>query len=212
MRKFHRGLASFLILLAAAGATRAASELPSSVSGLRLQGVSTRAVRVAVRDASGRLRSEALPAIAVLRSTPWSPADPVRDGAREFEVLLTVASLLRQHALAGVVTVGNRNGRVLPEAEQALRRTSLMGVPVVKVAPNGQAPVDPENVFIEAGSLSEAEARQLLADCLLRFGNLPPCADASRPTESELAAIQDQIARYQTVFSAAEPGSLASVR
>lgn len=207
MRTFRPILLRLLPLLAVAGS--AAAGLPETVPGLEFSGTATRAVAVAVRDARGAARSDVRPAIAVLRPSPWSPADPVRDGAREFEVFLTLASLLRSNPLAGVVGIGNRNGRLMPETEEALRRSALMGVPVVKVADRGEADEEPENLFVEAGPLSARDAGDRLAECILKFGTLPPCRDATHPTADELAAIERQVARYQLAFRAAGRGSLA---
>lgn len=192
------------LLLMLGGAITHGAELPATVRGIVLTGSKTHSVSVRVRDAKGQPRIEAEPAIAVIHNSRWNPADPVRDGAREFEIYLTAASLLRDHNLAGIVGVGNKLGRLMPDAEQALKRSALMGIPVAKVAANGFVEVDADNLLIEAGSLSETDTTRLLSQCILCFGALPPCSDPSKPTTSELAAIHVQLNRYQAAFSAAE--------
>jgi hypothetical protein len=100
----------------------------------------------------------------------------------------------------------------MPDAEQALKRSALMGIPVVKVAANGFVEVDTDNFLIEAGSLSEADASRLLSQCILRYGALPPCSDPANPKATELAAIHEHLIRFQTAFSAAEKGAQVTYR
>lgn len=198
------------LLLIVGSATGFAAELPATVRGIALAGTKTRSVDVTVRDENGRPQAGAEPAVAIIRHSRWSPSDPVRDGAREFEIYLTTASLVRDHRLAGIVGVGNKLGRLTPDAEQALKRSVLMGLPVAKVAASGSVEVDAENLLIEAGSLSEVDASRLLSQCILRYGTLPPCADPANPTADELAAIHEQLIRFQTAFSAAEKATLVA--
>lgn len=195
------------------GSMMGADELPRTVAGLSLVGTRTRAVAVAVRNREGALLAEAEPAIAVLRTSPLSPNDPVRDGAREFEVLLTVGSLLRHHALSGVVGIGNRRGLLMPDTEQALNRSALMGIPVVKVAQlGGYADAFADNFLIEAGAHTEESAKELLAECILRFGALPPAANPANPTEAELTAIRTKLTQYQNAFNVARTPVLVALR
>ena len=193
-------LAVATALLAFSGVLCAERALPATVPGLCRNGLNTRVVKVEIEDAHGRLRPDAAPGIALVRSTRWSPNDAERDGASEFEILLSVARLLESHPLAGVIGVGNRNGAFLPAAERALERAASMGLPVVKLAAQGSLPVNPDNLFIEAGSLSSDEARSVLAECLVTLGALPPAADILRPTAKELAAIRAKLTRYQLAF------------
>ena len=202
----------FALLLTIGSASGFAAELPATVRGIALSGTKTRSVAVTVRDEKGQPRVEAEPEVAIIRHSRWSPSDPVRDGAREFEIYLTTATLIRDHHLAGIVGVGNKLGRLTPDAEQALKRSVLMGIPVAKVASGGFVEVDTDNFLIEAGSLSEADASRLLSQCILRFGTLPPCSDPAKPTANELAAIHEQLVRFQTAFSAAEKATQVASR
>lgn len=173
---------------------------PSHVQGLHRAGLGAKQVRVSVRDSLGRVRPEMQPGIAVIKNARWSPNDAERDGASEFEVLLSAARLLDQHALPGLVGIGNQHGAFLPAAELALSRVAVMGLPVVKVSAAGSVAANDENLFIEAGSLSTDDAKSLLAECLLSLGALPPARNVLAPTAEELAAIRRQVERYQARF------------
>lgn len=188
----------------------AAPSLPLEVPGLARSGLGTKRVVVAVRDTAGRVNVQAQPGITVLKSARWSPNDAEREGASEFEVLLSVARLLEKHPLPGLIGIGNQNGAFLPAAEQALTRAATMGVPVVKLSASGTLASNPENLFIEAGSLSPDEAKVLLAECLLVLGTLPPARNILAPTEAELQAIRHHLARYQAFFDRQAPVLVAS--
>jgi hypothetical protein len=53
---------------------------------------------------------------------------------------------------------------------------------------------------IGGANLTATKARLLLMACLLRFGALPPAADADHPTAAEIAATEAALAQYQAVF------------
>lgn len=174
--------------------------LPRSVSALACAGSTTHAVTLQLKDRKGAWLDAAAPSIARLEGVAWSPHDPARDGAGEFEVLISTARLLKDNALAGFVTVGNSNGSLLPNTENALRRAVHMGVPVVRLARDGRVEANQADLFVAAGGLKPADAERILANCLLRFGALPPAANPARPTSAETAAIRAHLARYQEVF------------
>jgi hypothetical protein len=138
--------------------------------------------------------------IAVLHSTTHGPGDALRDGAGEFVILLRVAQVQRTSRAAGIVSVGDRNG-TLQGGERALRQAALSGVTVVKLAPAGEVAPSPDDLFLDAGHLTEQEASRLLARCLERFGAPPAAAHTERPTGSELAAIQAHLQRLRDLFS-----------
>ena len=181
----------------------AAEDLSVKVNGLVFSGTRTKLVALDVRDQRGQLNRDLQPGIAILEAGTWSPGDPARDGARSFKVLLTVAKLIRNNRLAGVIGIANRNGLLPPEAKQALTRSVLMGVPVVTVASQNPVRHDHDQLFIEAGDLSEVEARALLSQCMLRYGNFQPSADPAHPSETELTALRQQVRQYQESFNAA---------
>jgi len=180
-----------------------AKDLSVTVNGLVLAGTHTKSVALTVCDRQGQPNPAIQPGIAVLRGDTYSPTDPVREGAREFKVLLTVAKLIRESPLSGVIGITSRNGLLLPESAQALNRSVLMGVPVVTVSVAGRVNPDASNLFVEAGRLNEADARAVLAQCMLHYGNFQPSADPSHPTSAELATLQRQVMQYQASFDAA---------
>ena len=141
--------------------------------------------------------------IAVLHAAPWSPNAAAREGAGEFEVLLCVAQLQREHAVAGLVSVGDRNGVRQCGGETALRRAALSGLPVVKLAPQGEVAVTPDAIFIDGGALNAEHARRWLKTCLERFGAPPAAADPERPTPRELGAIRAHLRSFQDAFASA---------
>jgi L-asparaginase len=157
---------------------------------------------------SGRAADSAA-GIAVVRSPAWSPGDAVREGAGEFEVLVSVASLQRMHREVGIVGVGNRHGIFPAGGEQALRFFSLQGVPVAKIAPGGDLASDPEGIFLEAGHLTEAKASAVLSRCLERFGAPPAAANPDRPTAIELVAIRAALRPFREAFALANAQSVA---
>jgi hypothetical protein len=142
------------------------------------------------------------PAVTVLYGTKWSPGDAARDGAAELEVFLCAANVQRANALAGIVGVGPRHGAFSPAAEGALQHVAHRGIPIVRLAAAGPFPAHDGDVFVEAGSLSPAEAKRTLEECLARFGAPPAAADPARPTREETAAIQAKLALYQVRFNA----------
>jgi hypothetical protein len=173
---------------------------PRQVPGLVIAGTATRTIAVTVRDADGRVLEGVAPGVEVLRTAAWSPDDPGREGASEFEVLLAVARLVRTHRLAGVVSVANDRGTALPPAERALLRATAMGVPVVRVGPAEGLAIQPDGFFVNALGLSPEEASRVLGECLLSFGALPPARNPLAPSPAERDALRAQVARYQQHF------------
>jgi L-asparaginase len=177
---------------------------PTVVPGLVMTGtgVRTKTIPLAVTDATGTVRDDILPGVLIIERVTWSPDDPVRDGAVEFELLLAAARLLRDHPLAGLVAVGNRHGILCPRGETSARRVVHLGVPVVRLADSGKVASTPDDLLISGGTLSPTEARALLRQCLVRHGALPPAHNPERPTAKELAAIRTRLAAYQRDFDA----------
>jgi len=155
-------------------------------------------------------RTEPAAAVGVVRNVAWSPGDAQRDGACEFEIFLTVAQLQQKHRAVGLVGVGNHNGRLSDQAEHALDNVALRGIVVAKIAPSGGtvARTD-EALFVDAGTLPESTACQLLQTCIERYGPLPAVANPSRPTAAELRAIHRQLQRYQDAFTTATSSAVA---
>lgn len=140
------------------------------------------------------------PAVELVFGTAWSPNDSARDGAAEFELLVCAARLRQSGPLGGIVGVGKTHGAFSPAGEVALQRIAYMGLPVVRVASIGSLPAHPGDAFIEAGSLSPAEARRVLLQCLARYGAPPAAKNPARPTAEESAALQTKLVLYQKHF------------
>lgn len=189
----------------------ASESVPRIVAALARRGLATQQVQLSLKDAQGRLRADVQPAIAVVESAAWSPDDPARDGASEFEVLLCTARLLSEYPLSGFVTVGNRHGALLPGTESALHRVIHMGLPVVRLARDGNVEKSSSDLLIAAGDMTPAEAQSVLGSCLLRYGALPPANDPARPTHAELTAIRERLSLYQESFDVHASARLATM-
>lgn len=148
--------------------------------------------------------------VAVLRTAAWSPGDTVREGAGEFEVFVCAANLKRANDTTGLVGVGDRHGLFLSGAERALRHLALKGVPVAKIARGGDFAADPEELFLNASGLAEADAAALLKKCLERHGAPPAAANPARPTAAELTAIREHLKPFRAAFAVATAPQLAS--
>lgn len=179
---------------------------PKSSSSARCRWL---AVGLAVTLAATALPAGERAAVAVVHDAPWSPGDLAREGAGEFSVLLNLAQVRREHALAGLVGVGNAHGVFQTGAERALRFAVLSGVPVVKVTLRGDVAACPDGLFIDAGTLPEAEASRLLAAALEHCGPAPRAHNPASPTAAELAAIRAHVGRLQAQFALARGPQLA---
>ncbi|MEO5958093.1 MAG: hypothetical protein ABIR80_03170 [Opitutaceae bacterium] len=148
--------------------------------------------------------------VAVLRAAPWSPGDAAREGAGEFEVLMCGARLQLQHRAAGIIGVGDRHGLFTLGAERALRQLALRGLPVVKLSRDGDVVADPEELFLDARGLSEAEASAVLRRCLERHGASPAAVNPERPTAKDFAAIRAHLQPFREAFALAVSPDVAA--
>jgi hypothetical protein len=148
--------------------------------------------------------------VAVVRAARWSPGDPVREGAGEFEVLCRVASLQKPHRAVGLIAVGDRHGLLSHGAENALRFVALQGVPVARLAPGGEVAQDPDDLFLDCGHLTETEAAAVLERCLSRHGSPPLAANPDHPTSCELAAIRQYLVPFRQALELAGAPRLSS--
>ncbi len=142
-------------------------------------------------------------AVGVIRNAPWSPGDVSREGAGEFSVLLQVAQLKQQGGQAGLLGVGAPRGVFAPGTERALRFAVLNGVAVVKLADRGDVAPCPDELFIDAGGLSEADAQRILTAALSAVGAPPRAANPAHPTDKEVTAIRSHVRRLQQHFTLA---------
>jgi hypothetical protein len=119
-------------------------------------------------------------------------------------VLLTIAQV-RHTREAGLVAVGDRRGLFNPGAEEALRQAVLAGIPVVKLADRGRVLAAPHGLFLDGGSLSEAEAGLALARCLEKYGALPPGRGGEVTPE-----MRAQLQRFQQELALSASARVAS--
>jgi L-asparaginase len=141
--------------------------------------------------------------IAVLHSAVEAPGDATREGAGEFEVMVSVARLANDHGAVGIVGVGNRHGLFPKGGEHALRFFALRGVPVAKLTRGGDLASDPDGLFLGGSGLNEAQASSVLARCLDRYGPPPAAADPDHPTSREMSAIRAHLAPFQQALALA---------
>ena len=150
----------------------------------------------------------AQPDVSVVRTVAWSQGDPAREGAAELMILLEIARLRQGGTPGGLVAVGDRRGLFSVGAEEALRHAVLQGVPVVKLATSGHVLPAPHGLFLDGGTLSAEEARQVLALCLERYGALPRVgadgADEAVPPE-----LRARLHSFQQEFTLAASTRLA---
>ena len=126
---------------------------------------------------------------------------------------MKVARLQQQSRAVGLVGVGNHNGRLSIEAERALEHVSLRGVPVARIAKSGgTVALMPDALFIDAGSLTEHQAQELLITCIEKFGVPPAARDPSAPTELERSAIRKHLQKYRAQFAQARGTQVASLQ
>ena len=153
----------------------------------------------------------ALPAVGVVRAAPvaLTQADAAREGAAELVVLMEIARVQAQPVKGGLVGVGNRRGLFPGETEEALRQAVLDGVPVVKLAPQGEVFPAPHGLFLDGGDLSVDDACRVLAQCLTTYGALPK-VQRTEPSARELAALQKHLKPFQQQLTLATRGRLAA--
>jgi hypothetical protein len=164
--------------------------LPAAVAGL--------AGTVAVKDGSGHLRPEAMPAVTIVTYGRYGD-----DGCGAAGVAGWLAHARGAHQLAGIVAEGaNPYGSMDPPTDAALKAAAMSGVPVVKCGRGNTAGFTPrqEPWAISANNLTATKARVLLLAALLRLGAIPPPADPERPDPGELARIHAAVAAYQRIF------------
>ncbi len=120
------------------------------------------------------------------------------------DLIALIGHMLKSAPLAGFVVEGlTPYGRNVSNARHRLMlRAVNSGLPVVRVGrgnTEGFVPLhDP--FFIGGSNLTATKARLLLMACLMKFGSLPPAANADDPTSEEVAVIRKKVAAYQTVF------------
>lgn len=158
---------------------------------------------VAIKDATGALRAEAIPHVEIVPLPGWMAHGGGPANAIASQLADAIARLQHEAPLGGIVAEGVTGGHFEQVEAEALEHAAAHGIPVVKVgrdAPETFVPATAKRLWIGGGNLTAAKARVLLMACLLRFGSLPRAANPNAPTESERAAIRARLAEYQNVF------------
>jgi L-asparaginase len=158
--------------------------------------------RVPVRGPQG-LTQDAIPSVSIVKDGSYAAEEFGDAPAGEADLAALVARKLALGRLAGFVMEGLvPYGSITSEVrQQMLFEAIFAGLPSVRVgrgSPEGFA--DPHPYFIAGSNLTATKARLLLMACLMKFGSLPIAADPARPSEAEMAATREAVARYQAVF------------
>jgi hypothetical protein len=178
--------------------------LPETVSGTQGAGTSARRIDVRVKDESGGLRGEAIPNVDFHKHARYLRESTADTPEEEEGLLARIERNLRHNPLAGFVVEGTTPyGNANTTTDAALMRATFLGMPVVRVGrgdAGGFVWGGRLRLGIGGSNLTATKARLLLMACLLRFGALPPAADADHPTAAEIEATERALAQYQAVF------------
>jgi L-asparaginase/Glu-tRNA(Gln) amidotransferase subunit D len=173
--------------------------LPDAVTGVTMSDGRFGTVPVAVKDPGGALLASAIPKVIIEKLGFFHDGEtPPTVG-----ILAWVERWLATEPLAGIVVEGkNPYGVVDRGTTTALRRGVFSGIPVVATG-RGDTRAratrgDP--VLIAGSDLTATKARILLMAALLHLGSLPPARDPSAPTDDEVVATREHVARYQAIF------------
>lgn len=179
------------------------TRLPMSTSAVVRKDGELSAIEVTVKDGDGRLTTEAIPSVSIVKEGGYFDEDHGL-GADDLPVLQALIDhKLGLGRLAGIVTEGLvPYGRLPSSASEALlRRAVFSGVPVVRVgrgAPEGFA--DASEFAIAGSNLTAIKARLLLMASLMKLGSLPVAQDPANPSQEEKDATRASVAAYQELF------------
>jgi hypothetical protein len=180
------------------------SRLPAEVQGSRVQGSTVGKIAVPIKDGESNLLPTAIPKVTIVKHARYLPEDTSGDLNVEVDIVARIEKNLRHAPLAGFIAEGSAPfGAMSNSVDAALKRATFSGMPVVKVSRGNAAGfVDKSRdpLAIAGSNLTATKARLLLMACLMRFGGLPPAADAMKPTAAEIEATRAQLAHYQEVF------------
>jgi L-asparaginase len=179
------------------------TKLPRTVTAVRRAGNVVELFEMAVKDDEGRMLGDAIPVVSIVKDGSYSTLDFGDDPSAEHDLIASIEHKLSLGKLAGLVCEGLVPYGTAPSTarQRLLLRASYCGLPVVNVgrgASEGFA--DLQKYHVAGSNLTATKARLLLMACLLKFGSLPPAANPDAPTISELAAIRERVAAYQSIF------------
>ena len=180
------------------------SRLPREVQGSKMQNSKVGTIAVAIKNNVGELAATAIPKVTIVKHARYLSDDTSGDASSEVDILARIEKNLRDAPLAGFIAEGSAPfGAMSNSVDAALKRATFSGMPVVKVGRgNAGGFVDPtrDPLAIAGSNLTATKARLLLMACLMKFGCLPPAADAAKPTASETEATKAKLKEYQEIF------------
>lgn len=178
--------------------------MPREVQGSKVQGSKVGTIAVAIKNNVGELAATAIPKVTIVKHARYLSDDTSGDASSEVDVLVRIEKNLRDAPLAGFIAEGSAPfGAMSNSVDAALKRATFSGMPVVKVGRgNAGGFVDPtrDPLAIAGSNLTATKARLLLMACLMKFGCLPPAADAAKPTAAETEATKVKLKEYQEIF------------
>jgi hypothetical protein len=178
--------------------------LPHSVEGVARRGDELVRVPVTVRDADGQLVGDALPDVRFVKSARYLPADDEATYEDEVEIKARIQHNLTHEPLSGFVAEGTTpTGNLVIVIDEALRRATFRGMPVVRVgrgSTGGFVSTVGDGLFIAGSNLTASKARIVLMASLLKLGSLPTPRDPDAPTEHEIELIRAKVRAYQEIF------------
>ena len=180
------------------------SRLPREVQGSKVQDSKVGTIAVAIKNNAGELVATAIPKVTIVKHARYLSDDTSGDASSEVDILARIEKNLRDAPLAGFIAEGSAPfGAMSNSVDAALKRATFSGMPVVKVGRgNAGGFVDPtrDPLAIAGSNLTATKARLLLMACLMKFGCLPPAADAAKPTAAETEATKAKLKEYQEIF------------
>ena len=180
------------------------SRLPREVHGSKVQDSKVGTIAVAIKNNAGELVATAIPKVTIVKHARYLSDDTSGDASSEVDILARIEKNLRDAPLAGFIAEGSAPfGAMSNSVDAALKRATFSGMPVVKVGRgNAGGFVDPtrDPLAIAGSNLTATKARLLLMACLMKFGCLPPAADAAKPTAAETEATKAKLKEYQEIF------------
>ncbi|HWH80438.1 MAG TPA: asparaginase domain-containing protein [Candidatus Binatus sp.] len=180
------------------------SQMPRDVQGSRVQSSTVGTIAVPIKDADGNLLPSAIPKVTITKHARYLPEDTSGEASSEVDILARIEKNLHDAPLAGFIAEGSAPfGAMSNSVDAALKRATFSGMPVVKVGrgnAGGFVDATRDPLAIAGSNLTATKARLLLMACLMKFGCLPPAADAAKPSAAEIEATRAKLKQYQAIF------------